>query len=399
MPRTPDASRGSVAGLAAVSNRPRPGNRVVAGGSKKSRTRTRRGTRRKTVGGAAPHYLITGGTGFVGKHLVQELVRRGISFTAFSKREYDLTVWEQAQALFEANRHATVIIHLASYQAAGDFPAKHPAEQMFVNNSIHTNVLECWRRYAPTARLLAIGTSCAYPSKATSLREEVFLDGEIHGSVYAYAFTKRLLYTGILAYNDQFGLNGSYLIPATMFGEHDDFHPETAHVPGALIGKFVRAVREGLPEVEIWGDGSQVRDFVDVDEFVQVVLDLAERADRDILNIGPGAGLSIRELAMTVSEAAGFKGRLAFNPQRYVGIKEKFIDASRLRQRYGLSLSNNLRPALARTVAWYFANYERLKDRRKFGESMPQPRIKSKGKIKIKTKRALLEPRRLIASS
>ena len=221
--------------------------------------------------------------------------------------------------MFERNRHATAILHLASFQAAGEFPAKHPAEQIFVNGLMHVHVLECWRRHLPGARMLAIGSSCGYPGKATHLTEDAFLDGEPHRSVYAYAAVKRLLCTGIRAYNDQFGLNGSYLIPAAMLGEHDDFNPATSHVPGALIGKFVRAVKERLPEVEIWGDGSQVRDFMDVKEFVRVVLVLLERCDRDVVNIGPGAGISIRKLATATSEAAGFKGRLVFNPQRYVG--------------------------------------------------------------------------------
>ena len=315
-----------------------------------------------------PHYLITGGTGFIGQHLQQELRRRGTSFFAFSRKEFDLTVWDQTQAVFERNRHATTILHLASFQAAGEFPAQHPAEQIFLNGLMHTHVLECWRRHLPRARLVAIGSSCAYPGTATRLIEEIFLEGEPHGSVYAYAATKRLLYTGIRAYNDQFGLNGTYLIPAAMLGEHDDFHPATSHVPGALIGKFVRAVREQLPEVEIWGDGSQLRDFMDVKEFMRVLLELAPRCDRDILNIGPGAGISIRELATLISEAAGFRGRLAFNPQRYVGIKEKFVDATRLREKYGLTVSRDLRAAIARTVAWYAEHYDALKDRRKFPE-------------------------------
>jgi GDP-L-fucose synthase len=236
-------------------------------------------------------------------------------------------------------------------------------------------VLECWRRQLPGARLVAIGSSCAYPGKAAWLNEEIFLDGEPHASVYAYAAAKRLLCTGIRAYNDQFGLNGSYLIPAAMLGEHDDFHPATSHVPAALIGKFVRAVREPLPEVEIWGDGSQVRDFMDVKEFVGVLLELAARCNRDILNIGPGAGISIRELATLISEAAGFKGRLVFNPQRYVGIKEKFMDVTRLREKYGLTVSRDIRSAIARTVAWYSENYEALKGRRKFGEGFTATRL------------------------
>jgi GDP-L-fucose synthase len=316
-----------------------------------------------------PHFLITGGTGFIGQHLQQELRRRGTSFFAFSRKEFDLTVWDQSQAVFERHRHATAILHLASFQAAGEFPAKHPAEQLFINGLMHTHVLECWRRHIPGARLLAIGSSCVYPGKATHLTEDIFLDGEPHASVYAYAAVKRLLCTGVRAYNDQFGLHGSYLIPAPMLGEHDDFHPATSHVPGALIGKFVRAVRERLPEVEIWGDGTQVRDFMDVKEFVRVLLALVDRCDRDTVNIGPGVGMSIRELATLIGEAAGYQGRLVFNPHRYVGVKEKFMDTTRLRDKYGLTIPRDLRPALARTVAWYAEHYDALKDRRKFPEA------------------------------
>jgi GDP-L-fucose synthase len=310
--------------------------------------------------------LVTGGTGFVGKHLQEELRRRDIPFFAFSRREFDLTERAQAEAVFASHTDATAIIHLASYQAAGDFPAKHPAEQFFVNNLIHTHMLEAWRKHLPRAKLVAIGTSCAYPSSALCPTEDKYLDGAIHGSVYSYAFTKRLLYTGICAYNDQFKLDGTYLIPATMYGEYDDFHPATAHVPGALMGKFVRAVHEGLPTVEVWGDGTQVRDFVDVNEFVRVVLDLVPRCHRDILNVGPGCGKSIKELALTICQAAGFQGEVRFNPSAYVGIKEKFIDAGKLRQAYGLQVNDALAPGIQRTVKWLAANFDEWKDRQKF---------------------------------
>ena len=310
--------------------------------------------------------LVTGGTGFVGKHLQEELRRRDIPFFVFSRREFDLTVRAQTEAVFAAHADAAAIIHLASYQAAGDFPAKHPAEQFFVNNLIHTHVLEAWRKHLPRAKLVAIGTSCAYPSSALCPTEDKYLDGAIHGSVYSYAFTKRLLYTGICAYNDQFKLDGTYLIPATMYGEYDDFHPATAHVPGALMGKFVRAVREGLPTVEVWGDGTQVRDFVDVDEFVRIALDLVPRCHRDILNVGPGRGKSIKELALTICHAAGFQGEVRFNPSAYVGIKEKFIDAGKLRQAYGLQVNDALAPSIQRTVKWLAANFDQWKDRQKF---------------------------------
>ena len=178
--------------------------------------------------------LITGGTGFVGKHLQEELARRGIPFFAFGKRQFDLTRWEHAEAVFKKNQDADLILHLASFQAAGEFPGKHTAEQFFINNLIHNHALEAWRKFIPRAKFIGIGASCAYPSSAQAMTEDKIFDGAIHGSVYAYGATKRMLYTGILAYNDQFKLNGSYVVPAAMFGEDDDFNEATAHVPGAL---------------------------------------------------------------------------------------------------------------------------------------------------------------------
>lgn len=311
--------------------------------------------------------LITGGTGFVGKHLQEELRRRGAKFFAFGKREFDLTDRARAEAVFQQHYDADLILHLASYQAAGEFPAKHTAEQFLINNLIHTHVLEAWRKFLPHAKFIGIGSSCAYPSDAPVLTEDKLFTGPIHGSVYSYAFTKRLLCTGILAYNDQFKLNGSYLIPATMYGEHDDFHADTAHVPGALMARFVRATKENLPEVEVWGDGSQIREFMDVKEFIHVLLELAPRCDRDILNVGPGCGKTIKELALTISAAAGYPdGKVVFNASRYVGIKEKFMNTDKLAAKFGIRIDAELPAGIQRTVAWYAANYDTLKDKRKF---------------------------------
>lgn len=309
--------------------------------------------------------LITGGTGFVGKHFQQELKRLGTDFAVFSKAQYDLTDGRQAQAVFSENRDADAIIHLASYQAAGTFPAEHPAEQFHVNSLIHVNTLDAWRPFLPHARLIAVGSSCAYPSESP-LTEDQFCQGEIHGSVYSYAFTKRLLYKGITAYNDQFGLNGSYVIPATMFGEHDDFHEDTAHVCGALIGKFVRAARNDDPQVEVWGDGTQVRDFMDVKAFVRAVIDLLPRCDRELVNIGPGRGTSIRDLAFMIAEAAGYRRDIRFNAERYVGVQHKVIDVSRFNSKYNLQIDSDHRDGIARTVAWYDAHYDQLVGKRKF---------------------------------
>lgn len=310
--------------------------------------------------------LITGGTGFVGQHLQQELSQQGVSFFAFGRRMFDLTRWESAEAVFRQHQDADLIFHLASFQAAGEFPGKHTADQFFVNNLIHTHTLEAWRRFIPTAKLIAVGASCAYPSAAHALTEDKIFEGAIHGSVYSYGATKRTLYTGILAYNDQYKLNGNYVVPAAMYGENDDFDESTAHVPAALVGRFVRAVKTNAPEVEIWGDGSQIRDFMDVKDFVSGLLEIAPRINRDLVNLAPGRGKTIKELATTVCEASGYRGKVNFNASRYVGAKEKFVDATKLREKYGITLNHDLAPGIRRTVDWFVSNYEVVNNRRKF---------------------------------
>src|SRR5664279_1325931 len=98
--------------------------------------------------------LITGGTEFVGKHLQAELTQRGIAHVAFGRSQFDLTRWEQAEAVFKKNQDADLILHLASFQAAGEFPAKHTAEQFFINNLIHNHTLEAWRKFIPRAKFI-----------------------------------------------------------------------------------------------------------------------------------------------------------------------------------------------------------------------------------------------------
>src|SRR5438045_986260 len=130
--------------------------------------------------------LVTGGTGFAGRHVQEELKQRGIACFAFGKRQFDLTRWDQAEAVFKKNSDADLVLHLASFQAAGEFPAKHTAEQFFVNNIIHNHALEAWRQFVPRAKFIGIGASCAYPSSALAMTEDKIFDGAIHGSVYAY---------------------------------------------------------------------------------------------------------------------------------------------------------------------------------------------------------------------
>jgi len=311
--------------------------------------------------------LITGGTGFVGKHLREELQRQRVGYAVFGRAECDLTRLEQADAMFHRHADANVIVHLAGMQAAGEFSAKHAALLLDVNARIHLNVLASWQKWLPGAKFIGVGSPRMYPANAGSLKEDMVRAGDIPASAYGQGSEKRLLLNGIRAYNQQHKQHGTLVIPATMFGEQDDFHLATAQVTGALIGKFVRAMVENLPTVEVWGDGTQVREVMDVKDFVAALLQIIPRCERDVVNIGPGKGVSVRALAEVIKDASGFKGEVVYKLEGHVGVRERVLDVTKLNATYGCAVTGDLAAGVARTVSWYRSNFGQLRDRKKFG--------------------------------
>jgi GDP-L-fucose synthase len=297
-------------------------------------------------------WVITGAGGFVGHNLRNACERRGIAVVPLHRGDADLCSLEQTMEAFRHAGPAAVIVHLASYRTAGAFTAAHPATLLRLNVQMGMNVLEAWRRILPGARLIVVGASCAYPGEQQHLREELFLRGEVHPSVGAYGVGKRFLYIALQSYCAEFGLRGTYVVPATMFGPHDDFVSERAHVVGALLGRFMRAVREHTGPVTVWGSGRQVRDVLYVKDFTDMLIGVAPHLRHDILNIGPGDGITIRHLTDAIVAATGYTGEVVFDPQQYEGVSVKSINADRLHRAYGLRTRWTLAAALEETVEW-----------------------------------------------
>ena len=180
--------------------------------------------------------LITGGTGFLGKNMVPLLQKLGASVTA-TGRNYDLSVYDRAEALFNKDKF-DLIIHGAAFQGAGDFPLKYPADQLRINNLIHTHALDCWHKYQPQAIFVGIGSTCSYPGNLTVLSEEDYFTGPLHPSVETYGLTKCNLQKGIEAYKKQYKLKGTTVVFATLYGPNDEFDLEKSHVVSALVKKF-----------------------------------------------------------------------------------------------------------------------------------------------------------------
>lgn len=301
--------------------------------------------------------LITGGTGFLGKNIVPILKSKG-AFVKATGTDYDLTDMNLAKKLFTEMDY-DFIIHGAAFQGAGDFTIKYPADQFFKNNLIHTNTLECWKRYQKEARLIGIGSTCSYPGNLPVLSETDYFTGKLHPSVETYGLTKCVMNGGIEAYKKQYKLKGTTVVFATLYGPYDEFDITRSHVVSALVQKFCDAVDKKLDEVEVWGDGTQTRELIYIDDQIEGLL-MSLDYDGELLNIGSGIETSVRDLAETICKLTNFDGRIFYNTDRFVGVKRKVLNIDKAKREIKWTIDNkmhSLEDGLTKTIDFYKKEY------------------------------------------
>ena len=299
--------------------------------------------------------IVTGGTGFVGRALVEQLRRRWpeAEIVPVGTAAVDIADEDAWFAWLEGlGGEVDHLFHLAALYKAGDWPVHHPATQFNVNMKINVNALEGWRRFLPRARLTSVLSYCMYPSTENAHPEEELFGHEPEDYLFAYALTKKAMLIGQRAYRQEHGLDSASVVLPTVYGPGDSF-AENSHVVGALIGKFVRAARDGSAEVEVWGDGSQEREFLYVGDAVDGIILTALESREAVLNLGMGEARSIAQLAEWIRDAAGFGGEIRYNMNRFVGVRTRKLDVSRIRDTLGWTAPTSLEEGVAKTVAWY----------------------------------------------
>ena len=299
--------------------------------------------------------LVTGGAGFLGRHVVHRLRERGADVFVPRRREYDLTVDADAARLFAAARPERVL-HLAAEVVGIGANRTNPGRFWYANLLMGAHVLEQSRAYA-VEKLVVIGTTCEYPRDAAMpLRENDLWEGYPEATNAAYGVAKRALLVGGQAYRDQYGLNVVHLLPANLYGPGDDFDLETGHVVAHLARKMVEALDRDDDEIILWGDGSPTREFLYVEDCADGVLAAADGYDdREPLNLGTGEEIAIRDLAALLAELTGFSGRLRWDTSKPNGQPRRRLDISRAEELLGWRARTPLREGLERTVAWYRA--------------------------------------------
>lgn len=267
--------------------------------------------------------LVTGGGGFLGSRLGCELQRRGLELYAPSSSEVDLRDSGALQSVFEDVQFDR-IYHLAAWTQAGDFCLKHPGEQWLINQQINTNLLSWWSTRQPQAKLISIGTSCAY-DPALPHSEENYLLGQPVDSLFTYAYTKRMLQVGVESLAQQFGLQYLTVVPSTLYGPGYHLDGRQMHFIFDLIRKFLRFKYFSEPIV-LWGDGHQRRELIFVDDFISQMFGLDEVVFNQVVNIGAGEDYSIREFAEILGSVTGVHGHeIEYDTSRYVGARAKLL--------------------------------------------------------------------------
>ncbi len=273
--------------------------------------------------------LVTGASGFLGKFLVETLLKRGKKVIALDSKKADLT--EKGSLRDFDSYNISTIYHLAAWTQAGDFCLYHSAQQWFINQKINLHVLDWWVKKQPQAKMVSIGTSCSYDPEHP-LKEEFYLQGKPIDSLFTYAMTKRMLLTGLQAVNRQYGLKYLYVIPSTLYGPSYHEDGRQMHFIFDLVRKILEGKFCGKPVI-LWGDGKQEREIIHVFDFIRTLLELEETTSDTWINIGAGKGYSIRDFAQKICKLVGFPWeKVQFDSSRYVGARSKILDIEKLRK-------------------------------------------------------------------
>jgi GDP-L-fucose synthase len=300
--------------------------------------------------------VVTGGSGFLGRQLVRRLSGRVKELGIPRSREYNLVTLEDCQRCLREFR-PDILIHSAAFYGGIWLNQLYPGRIYYDNLVMGANVMEA-ARLCGVKKVVQIGTACAYPGYLENrLREENFWDGVPHETVWNYGLTKKMMSVQGWAYKKQYGMDSIHLILTNLYGPGDSYNPERSHVAAALVRKFVEATAENRPSVEVWGTGKPVREFMYVEDCADAILLAAQRYEElTPMNIAPGAGISIRELAELIQELTGFAGQIQWNTEKPDGQLVKVLDASRMKKHLDWTPPTSLREGLRQTIAWYRAN-------------------------------------------
>lgn len=301
--------------------------------------------------------VVAGATGFVGSGVIRLLRKKKLQYIPASlSLGVDFLNFKQTQQFLKKHK-PTTIIHAAAYVGGIKFGLDHAGEMYYKNTVMTTNLIEA-ARISGVDKFISLIGNCAYPgAKRRYLKETEFWDGPLHESVLMYGMVRKAQWAQTWAYQHQYAMKFVNLVFTNMYGPGDHFDKERSHALAALLLKFVKAKEEGIPEVSVWGTGKPVRDWLYIDDGAEAIvraIDLHYFVDP--INVGTGKGVSIKNLALLIKKAVGYKGTLTFDTSKPDGAAFKIMDIKRSKKIFKWQPTTSVEDGIKKTYDWYIGN-------------------------------------------
>ncbi len=301
--------------------------------------------------------VVTGGAGFLGRHVVAKLAERGCTNIYVPRsKDYDLTTWVGVESMYQ-DFAPHIVIHLAAVVGGIGANQKNPGKYFYDNLVMGAQVMEAGRQNS-IEKMVAVGTVCSYPKYCqVPFKEEDLWNGYPEETNAPYGLAKKMMLVQSGAYRQQYGFNSIYLLPANLYGPYDNFDLETSHVISALIRKCVTAIREKQDTITLWGDGSASREFLFVEDAAEgIVLATEHYDDSDPINLGTGREVSIKELAEMIAWHTGFAGNIEWDSAKPNGQPRRALDTTKAKAAFGFAAPTSLEKGLKCTIQWYLSS-------------------------------------------
>jgi GDP-L-fucose synthase len=298
--------------------------------------------------------VVTGGAGFLGSFVVQELRdRHGCDVFVPRKKDYDLVERSAARRMLEDSR-PDLVIHLAARVGGIGANRENPGSFFYENLMMGVQLLEECRLHG-VAKVMAVGTICAYPKLTpVPFREEDLWAGYPEETNAPYGLAKKMLLVQGQAYRQQYGMNVIHLLPVNLYGPRDNFDPTSSHVIPALIKKCQDAIDAGSHQIEVWGTGKASREFLYVEDAARGICAAALGYDgAEPVNLGAGFEITIRDLVHLIARLMEFEGEIVWDPTKPDGQPRRCLDTSRADRLFGFRASTGFEEGLRRTIEWF----------------------------------------------
>ncbi len=302
---------------------------------------------------AGKKVVVTGGGGFLGRAVVEQLERKKCQIFVVRSKDYDLRQPQESRRLVQETK-PHIIIHLAAVVGGIGANRANPGKFFYENLLMGVPLME-EARLARVEKFVAIGTICAYPKfTPVPFKEKNLWDGYPEETNAPYGLAKKMLLVQAQAYRQQYGLNAIYLLPVNLYGPGDNFSLDTSHVIPALIRKCLEAEKNKADSVTVWGTGRATREFLYVDDAARAIILATERFNRsEPMNIGAGFEISIKDLVGLIVRLTGFKGTVIWDKTKPDGQPRRCLDVSFARREIGFKSAVSLEEGLKKTIHWY----------------------------------------------